>query len=585
MVHQHEPSSVLLVNLGRKTKMFAEGTRVRVAEPYTGEARPLSQGALLAVQQELAARQELDTQAAMATAEGPPEPPVVPPPKEPETPKLNWEGVPTELHGKVHGLLDHFKGMWSRKLGALKATTHHIQLKLDGKPVYSPPYRAGTHRRLEIEKQVKKMLDLGVIELSDAESSFPVVVVPKPGGHFRFCVDYQRLNESTVKDVYPIPRMDVFLDSLGDATVFSTLDCNAGYWQIPVAADDRDKMTFTSHMGFFRFLLLPFGLLNAPASLQRALEIILSGIRWQTCLVYLDDVIVFSRTVDAHIQHLREVLLLLEKAGVSREPSKCHLFQQEVEYLGHVVRPGQLLVNQKNIKSLTQALPPRSQTELKSFLGMCNVYRRFIKDYAHIAKPLTKLTSKKLPHVLPPPDAAQLAAFEYLKERSTSTPILVLPRREGLFILDTYACAVQVDCTLLQKQPDKSILPVGDYSRGLISAEKNNSTTDRECLAVVWACFLLRPYLEGQEFLIRTDHSSLRWLLNMDSSQGRVARWRLRLSEFRYKVCTRPGREHHCADAMSRLPTLAPDRSVIPEEIPCLALADSSRGWVVPNYG
>jgi len=216
---------------------------------------------------------------------------------------------------------------------------------------------------------------------------------------------------------------------------------------------------------------------------------------------------------------------------------------------------------------------------------MCNVYRRFIKDYAHISKPLTKLTSKKLPHVLPPLDDAQLAAFEYLKERLTSSPILALPRREGLFILDTDACAVQVGCTLLQQQPDKRILPVVYYSRGLIPAEQNYSTTERECLAVVWACFLLRPYLEGQEFLIRKDHSSLRWLLNMDSAQGRVARWRLRLSAFRYKVCTRPGREHHCTDAMSRLPTLAPDRSVFPEEIPCLALGDSSRGWVAPNYG
>jgi len=178
-------------------------------------------------------------------------------------------------------------------------------------------------------------------------------------------------------------------------------------------------------------------------------------------LVYLDDVIVFSRTVDDHIRHLLKVLLLLEKSCLSLKPSKCHLFQQEVEYLGHVVRPGQLLVNQKNIKSVAQALPPRNQTEIKSFLGMCNVYRRFIKDYAHIAKPLTKLNSKKLPHVLPPLDTTQLASFEYLEERLTSTPILALPRREGLLILDTDACAVQVGCTLLQQQPYKSTLLVG----------------------------------------------------------------------------------------------------------------------------
>jgi len=477
-VHRHEPFSVLLVNLGRKTKMFAKGTRVGFSEPYTGEARHLFQGALLAVQQELASRQELNTQAAMVTAEGPPEPPVVPPPKQPETPEVNWAGVRTELHGTVHGLLDQFKGMWSGKLGELKATTHHIQLKPDAKPVNSAPYQAGPHPRLEIEKQFKKMLDLDVREPSDAEWSIPVVVVPKPGGHFRFCVDYRRLNEPTVKDVYPILMMDDFLDSLGNATVFSTLDLNAGYWKIPVAAEDRYKTTFTSHTGVFRLLWLPFGLVNASASFQRALDIILSRLRWQTCLVYLYDVIVFSGSVDDHIRHRREVLLLLEKAGVSLNPSKCNLFQQEVEYPGHVFRPGQLLLNQKNIKSLAQALPPRNRTELKSFLGMCIAYRLFIKDYAHIAKPLTKHTSKKLPHVLPPLGAAQLAAFDYLKERLTSTPILALPRREGLFILDTDACAVQVGCTLLQQKPDKSILPVGYYSRGVIPAEQNYSTND-----------------------------------------------------------------------------------------------------------
>jgi len=234
----------------------------------------------------------------MDMAERPPETPVAPPPKERETREVIWAGVPDELHCKVHGPFDQFKRMWSGKLGELKATTHDIQLKPDAKPVYSAPYRSGPHRRLKIEKQVKRMLNLGATEASDAGCSFPVVVVSKPGGHFRVCVDSRWKNERTVKDVFPIPRMDDSLDPLGDATVSCTLHCNSGYWKIRLAAEDRDYTTFTSHAGLFRLLRLPFGMVNAPASFQRALDTILSGFLLQTHLVYLGDVIGFSRTVD-----------------------------------------------------------------------------------------------------------------------------------------------------------------------------------------------------------------------------------------------------------------------------------------------
>jgi len=165
----------------------------------------------------------------MAKAEGPPDPPVVPTIKEPETPEVNWAGVPKVLHGKMHGLLDQFKGMWSGNPSELKASTDHIQLKTDTKPVYSAPYRAAPQRHQEVEKQAQRMVDLGVIKNLGAECSFPVAVVPKPGGHVRFFVDRSRLNERTVRDVYPIPRMEFCLDSLGAATVFSNPDCNAGY--------------------------------------------------------------------------------------------------------------------------------------------------------------------------------------------------------------------------------------------------------------------------------------------------------------------------------------------------------------------
>lgn len=178
------------------------------------------------------------------------------------------------------------------------------------------------------------------------------MIVPKQDGTPRFFVDYRRLNLATVKDAYPIPRMDDCLDSLGDAQVFSTLDCNAGYWQIPMAPEDEHLTAFPCHKGAWQCVRSPFVLCNAPAIFQRAMDIILAGVKWQTCLVYLDDVIVFSHSPEVHLVHLDQVLQLLKENGVSLRPSKCHLFQKQVEYLGHVIRPGRVALNEKNTKAL-----------------------------------------------------------------------------------------------------------------------------------------------------------------------------------------------------------------------------------------
>lgn len=198
------------------------------------------------------------------------------------------------------------------------------------------------------------------------------------------------------------------------------------------------------------------------------------------------------------MERLREVQALFFQAGVTLKADKCHLFEAEVEYLGHVSSPGELRVNKNNMKALRQARQPNTQTELKSFLEMCNVYGRFHKDYALVARPLTQLTSVKLPAQLPAFYEKQTASFEILKKRLTTTPVLALPQREGQFVLETDACGVPVGCSLLQQQPYWRFLPIGYYSGVLSPAEKNDSTTERKCLAVVWVCFLLRPYLEYQ---------------------------------------------------------------------------------------
>jgi hypothetical protein len=476
---------------------------------------------------------------------------------------------------KVFGLLGKHRKMWDGRLGHAHATTHRIQLTPGAKPVHSQPYRAGSAAREAESAEIQRMLKAGVIEPASSEWASPVVLIPKPDGSMRFCVDYRRLNAVTVRDSYPLPRMDECIDSLGDAGVFSTLDCNSGYWQIPLHPSDVEKTTFTSHEGLYWFLRMPFGLRNAPATFQRFVDITLTGLTWKVCLVYLDDIIVFSKNNEEHMEHLDLVLHRLYRAGLSLNLKKCHFFKKEVSYLGHVIGQGTLSVSGKNTRALKTAKPPTTQTELRSFLGLCNVYRRFVPGFAKVAAPLNALLRKGESPQLGELTATQLQAFESLRDRLLSPPILALPKAEGQFILDTDASAEQIGCCLLQGQADGEKLPIGYWSRGLTGAERNYSTTEKECLAIVWAVLHLRSYLEGRHFVIRTDHHSLRWVLNLADAQGRLARWRLRLQEFDYEVLYLPGKAHHAADTMSRLkPSSVEDAPSEPvdTEIPCFAV-------------
>ena len=222
-------------------------------------------------------------------------------------------------------MLTEFDPMWDGSLGEINVVKHHIQLKPEAQPVLQRPYRAGFKSRDFVSEEVDRMLKAGVIEPAQSEWASPVVCAPKQDGSLRFCVDYRRLNSLTVRDTYPLPRMDECIDSLGEAKVFSTLDANWGYWQIPVSEADQDKTTFVSHAGTYRFKRMPFGLMNAPATFQRTLDVLLSGHNWKTCLVYLDDIIIFSKSLDTHLDDVRQILEKLRHAGISLKLKKLSL--------------------------------------------------------------------------------------------------------------------------------------------------------------------------------------------------------------------------------------------------------------------
>ena len=249
-------------------------------------------------------------------------------------------------------MLSAVTGMWDGNLGFIKDAEHRVTLREDANSFRINPYRTGPDGRTEIRMAVTAMKEDGVIRYAKSEWASPILLIPKSDGSMRFFVDYRRLNELTVQDSYPLLCMEDCLDSFGEAAFFTTVGCNSGYWKIPVAEEDRAKTAFTCHGGCFEFCRVPFGLSKATATFQRTVDMLLSGYGWRTCLVYLDDIILFSNTADEHVDHLRAVLTVLKEAGFSLKLKKCKFFAESADYFGHVIRPGRLEVATKNTEAV-----------------------------------------------------------------------------------------------------------------------------------------------------------------------------------------------------------------------------------------
>jgi len=275
-----------------------------------------------------------------------------------------------------------------------------------------PPRRAGPKAREAEAAEIERKLAADVIEPTSSESGFPVALVPKKDGMLLFCVDYRLLNAVSKRDSYPLPRMDDCIDSLGEGKVFSTLDCNAGYWQVLIVDGDREKTAFVCHKVAYHYKCMPSGLTNVPLTFQRALDIILAGVKWQSCVVDLDDVIVYSKTQEEHVQHLDDVLGLLRAAGVIFKLPKCRFFRTTVEYLGHEITPGRLGVLQEHTKALRGAAFPTTRTQVGSFIAMCSEFRRFVPNFARVATPLTDLMGSTASFTVPSPTPEQLFVLQ-----------------------------------------------------------------------------------------------------------------------------------------------------------------------------
>ena len=443
----------------------------------------------------------------------------------------------------------------------------------DAAPIKQPCRRLPLAQRPLVEAELDKMLQADVVEASTSPWASPLVLVTKKDGSVRFCVDLRAVNAVTKKDAYPLPRIDETLDTLSGAQWFCCLDLQSGFWQVEMSEKDKEKTAFTTHKGLYQFKVMGFGLTNAPATFERLMELVLKGLQFHKCLVYLDDVNVFGSTFEETLNNLEAVLQRFRAAGLKLKPQKCELFQKSVSFLGHVVTPEGVHCDPKKIQAVRDWPVPQNVTEVRSFLGLASYYRRFIPSFAEIASALTALTGAGVKFQW---TKACQDSFDQLKELLVSSPVLAYPKEEGQFVLDTDASDTGIGAVLSQMQ-DGVERVIAYASKTLSKTQRKYCTTKKELLAVVTFVQHFRHYLYGQKFRIRTDHASLVWLRNFKDAEGMLARWISKLETYDYKLEHRSGVKHTNADALSSHRASAKDPIVQTVEEDVLLL-DRDRG-------
>ena len=437
----------------------------------------------------------------------------------------------------------------TEKPGLTNLTEHVIDVG-SHPPIKQRYYLVSPKVMQDIVTEVDKMLDHDIIEPSNSSWSSPIVMAKKADGTRRFCLDFRKLNQVTKKDAYPLPQMNGILDKLRSAKYISKIDLLKGFHQIPLENGSREKTAFTvPGRGLFQFKRMPFGLTNAPATFQRLLDKIIGSEMEPHAFAYLDDIIIVTKTFDEHLQWLSKVLNKIKVAGLEINRRKCEFCCSQVHYLGFLVNENGLQTDPDKIDPILKYPVPRNIKDLRRFLGFASWYRRFIPNYATLATPLTKLLKKTQSWIW---HTEQQSAYEEIKLCLSNAPVLACPDFEIPFVLQTDASNTGLGAVLTQTVRDEEHV-ISYASRTLSEAKIKYSTTEKECLAIVWAIQKYRPYLEGYKFTVVTDHSSLRWLHNLKNPTGRLARWSLSLLEYDFDILPRKGSQQHVPDALSQM--------------------------------
>lgn len=388
----------------------------------------------------------------------------------------------------LNSLLQEYSDLFQdpKTLPPHRSYDHAIPLYPDSIPINSRPYHYSPQRKTEIENQVKELLQAGLIAHSHSPFGSPVLLVKKKDGNWRFCVDYRKLNAMTVKNRFPMPIVEEILDELAGSKFFTKLDMKSGYHQIRMLPSDEYKTAFKTHQGHYQFKVMPFGLSNAPATFQCIMNQLLQPYLRKFVLVFLDDILIYSTTKEQHAQHLRKVFEILRANQLYLKATKCSFAQTSLEYLGHIISDQGVATDPTKISVMLHWPTPTNMTELRAFLGLTGYYRRFVKGYGMIAKPLTLLLRLKQFQWT---SQAQVA-FDKLKVAMTTTPVLALPDFQKQFQVETDACADGIGAVLMQQGQ-----PIAFLSKALGEKHKDMSIYEKEFLALIMAVEKWRPYL------------------------------------------------------------------------------------------
>ncbi|XP_011859426.1 PREDICTED: uncharacterized protein LOC105556922 [Vollenhovia emeryi] len=465
-----------------------------------------------------------------------------------------------ELISLIHKNSDRFQ-LPSDPFECTNATQHSIPT-INELPIHTKQYRFPPIHKDEINKQVDGLLKNNIVEYSSSPYNSPVWIVPKKpdsagNKRWRMVIDYRLLNEKTIGDAYPLPNITDILDQLGNAKYFSVLDLASGFHQIPINPQDAPKTAFSTPYGHYQFRRMPFGLKNAPATFQRLMDNVLTGLQGNELFVYMDDIVIYARSLQEHAVKLNKLMTRLRNANLKLQPDKCEFLRKEVAYLGHIIGADGVRPDPGKIKSIQLFPQPRNQKNIKQFLGLVGYYRRFIPQFSKIAKPLSDLLKKDTPFNF---QQKHIEAFDTLRNCLCTEPILQYPDFNQPFVLTTDASGYAIGGILSQGKIGKD-LPIAYVSRVLNKAEQNYSVIEKECLAIVYCTNHFRPYLYGQKFTIVTDHKPLIWLYSIKDPSSRLWKWRAKLVEYNYEFYYKKGTSNTNADALSRNP---PDAIALP---------------------